>query len=346
MKNLLSKKILLFFVLVSCSHVSLIGLKEHSFTQQPRKIVWLQIAGFELEHLALLKMTRWYSKTGKTFEKFVCVGDTWSYNLYDLRPNEKKSFLAQEVGKSNIKGQCSDYNESPLWKILGSEKDFQSYIVENYADKSNTVLEAIDCQKKDFLDFTTVISRSPNKIDIKDKSVMVGDFHFGDKSVLKKDSIYVDKSCKGKKCFSTLLQTLTSLYSRELEHTTKYVLTLRDFEYYQNIKEGNFKEAANILAQLEEFLDYLMSTQSPSDTLVLISGAHGHPLEFPHEGKDWKLVENNGKKILFKKSSLSTPVLSWGARAENFCGIYQEYEIFERIFFNKQKLKLGLKIFE
>ena len=104
----------LILLFASCAQVTSLNLTKHQFGVQPRKIIWVQIAGFSREHVALLKYDYRNSSNQTSFEKFLCYGSTWEYNLYDIRPSYKSSFNSQVTGKSNITNTCSDYEEQPI----------------------------------------------------------------------------------------------------------------------------------------------------------------------------------------------------------------------------------------
>ena len=52
----------------------------------------------------------------------------------------------------------------------------------------------------------------------------------------------------------------------------------------------------------------------------------------PKKGKEWFEFERKGKHVVFRNASLLSPVLAKGAGAENFCGVFEEYEMVKRIF--------------
>lgn len=109
-------RIFSFLLLVGCAQVTSLNLQKHQFGKLPVKIVWLQVAGLSEEHLAMLKYSYPTVDVKTSFEKSLCVGKAWSYNLYDIRPEPADGFLSQMTGKKNVKGTCEDYELRPIWK--------------------------------------------------------------------------------------------------------------------------------------------------------------------------------------------------------------------------------------
>jgi hypothetical protein len=100
-------KYFLILILIGCSSVKTINLKEHYFNNLPKNIVWFQVAGLSPEHLAMIRFEK--SDLGEVLENATCLGNMWTYNSYKLRPSPHESFLSQVTGKTNIKGICQDF---------------------------------------------------------------------------------------------------------------------------------------------------------------------------------------------------------------------------------------------
>ena len=85
-----------------------------------------------------------------------------------------------------------------------------------------------------------------------------------------------------------------------------------------------------------------------SDMLLLVTSAKSKGLEFPREGQSWNAFEREGVSLGYKNSRLISPVFAVGARAENFCGIYEQPDVFARIFSDpkKQGLEFTLNPFK
>src|SRR5688572_17224869 len=98
-------KFLILLTLFSCAQVTSLNLKKHQFGVQPSKIIWFQIAGLEEEQLAMLRFQK-SANVHSSFEENTCIGNTWNYNLYNLRNPAQATFLSQITGKKNIKMSC------------------------------------------------------------------------------------------------------------------------------------------------------------------------------------------------------------------------------------------------
>ena len=101
---------LIFLLLVSgCSGSKYLNLKKHTFSQVPKKIIWIQIAGLSEEHIAMNRFNRSNSLELSALEKFTCLGKIWNYNLFDLRPDPSVGFLSQITGSKNFSTGCQNY---------------------------------------------------------------------------------------------------------------------------------------------------------------------------------------------------------------------------------------------
>ncbi len=334
----LMNKLLMILFFFGCSQVHRIGLKDHTFSAHPKKVVWIQVAGFDLNHIGLLKFTGWNKSRGTVFTNFICTGSTWQYDLFDLRPSAYSSMYSQVTGKNNSTGNtCKDYENSPYWNVLSTEKEFDYVLIEQGANSKETLSKGMSCpQKKNWFENGYFISRSGNK---KNKEEI--NYHYSESKKLLKNTIYQDRSCKNKRCFTTLNQVTSSLLENTLLKKSKYVIHVRDFTYLRALERGDYKGAAEILIDFENVYKLLSERYSNSELLFLITGVGGRSFNYPAMGKAWKNFENKGRGIS-SRSSLLSPVLSYGARSENFCGIYNQSEIFNRLFYVKKKFRLEI----
>jgi hypothetical protein len=62
------------------------------------------------------------------------------------------------------------------------------------------------------------------------------------------------------------------------------------------------------------------------------------------DGKAFFESEKDNKNLNVKRSKLTNLVLASGARAENFCGIYEDSDVFDRILSGPKQQGLELKI--
>jgi hypothetical protein len=73
----------------------------------------------------------------------------------------------------------------------------------------------------------------------------------------------------------------------------------------------------------------------------MVTGAESLPLEFPLQGKEWAEFEKTGKNVIYKNTSLMSPVLARGPMAENFCGIFDEAEMLKRTIYKPEAKKFN-----
>ncbi len=326
----------IFIFLVGCTQVTSLNLKRHQFGIQPSKIIWLQVAGLEEDHVAMLRFKK--SDESKTsFENSTCLGKAWSYNLYNLRPSASESFLAQLTGSKNIKNNCSDSQLNPIWKLL-KDFEYEVSIYESFASNDQSLEKLNFCEGGNFIEGINYWKRGIIPSNAKT-------FNFNQKIPLKKKSIYFERGCDQNGCDSRLSDNVISMIKEMNKIRERYVFLIRDFSYLKSIKEKRFLESKKILSDLEAtFFEIQKLTENSADYLVLLTTAESTHLEFPQQGVDWYSFEKNGAKISSKNSSLLNLVLATGSRAENFCGIYSESELFDRILSNPKQQGLEFKI--
>ncbi|MDH5580285.1 MAG: hypothetical protein OEY33_00115 [Bdellovibrionales bacterium] len=335
-KNLI---LLSLFLLTGCSEFATIGVKKHQFNAVPRKIVWIQLAGFSIEHLAMLRFSRVSSKKLSSFEKMTCMGSMWNYDLYNLRPDDESNFLSQITGKQNIKKTCEDYKLTPLWRRL-SNLGYKVGILENNVKEENSLTDSLKCEETNFLNgsFYWKMSKAEKGSD---------QFHYLKKKEYEVNKVYYDLSCQNRGCETSLSNNFKSLYTQFSDREPSLLFLLRDFSYKESLKEGNFKEAIEILNEVSTIIDYLEKKETNENLLIVLSSAEPFSFEYPKSGKDWESFERSGKKVIYRQSLLSSPVLATGAGAENFCGIYEQWEIHPRFLWRPKKIIVPLlDIFE
>ncbi len=308
-----------------CSQVNTLNLQKHKFGTTPFKIVWLQVAGLSEEHLAMLRFA-YPSTTQKTsFEYMQCIGKAWNYNLYDIRPSAKNSFLSQLTGKKNIKQSCDDYGPKPIWGYL-EEYGYSSGIFEIGANRNNSLESSAACTKGKYLQNATMW-RMNKKTD--SNSLL---FHLSEKTDFDKGKIYYDRSCQKKECFSGVLSNVRSVFERYRRNKSKYLFLIRDFSYLKALQDKRTGDAREILREIDRIVEYFRdAVEFQKDALILLTTAASVKLDFPKKGKDWQKFEASGKKLIFGNKSVVSSVFALGARSENFCGFYEESDILTRI---------------
>src|SRR5690606_23235370 len=111
----------------------------------------------------------------------------------------------------------------------------------------------------------------------------------------------------------------------------KHLLIVRDFSFLHALENKDLKKARSILADIERAYGEALSLTASNDYLVLLTTGDSRYVEMPKQGKDWFTFEKEGKNADVKTRKLTNMVFASGARAENFCGMYEEAQVFERI---------------
>lgn len=332
------KKILILILLSGCAQVTSLNLQKHQFGRIPTKIIWLQVAGLSTEHLAMLKFSYPSSSQSTAFENSLCTGSTWEYNLFDIRPSATSGFMSQITGKKNIKNSCDDFERKPIWKYIGS-KGYKAGIFEGQSSKDESILKANTCSEgKDYLD--EVIVWKMGKPDSGDKT-----FHVNTEREYDAGAVYFDKSCSSGDCFTSFSRNVEKSFALFNKNTNNYLYLVRNFRYSELLKKNKMKEAGEELAQINEVLNYFQKySKKRKDTLVLLTTASALELDFPKGGKEWDRFTQKGRYLKVKNSKLISSVFAYGARAENFCGIFDQSEILERIFSGTKQQGLEFSI--
>lgn len=328
MKPITKNLIVILLLFTGCSRVQTLNLTPHTYGGKAKNIIWLQIAGLEEEHLAMIRFSSPQSAI-TSFEDVHCSGKSWSYNLYGLRPKASDGFLSQIVGSKNITGSCEDFSRKPMWNFLNrSSHKVGIFEVEAGAGSLSTSKTCLG--KESFLSNTTLW-----KMEKGGKEEL---FHYLGSQKFEKNKVYYDKSCLKGNCFATLYDNVKSIWSRFKKEQGQSVFIIRDFSFLNALRSKNIPKAREILVELEKTLKFLKEeNQRSNETLFLVTAAESLHLELPKKGKEWFEFESKGKKVLFRNTSLLSPVLAKGPGSENFCGIFEEYEILKRVFWETDK---------
>jgi hypothetical protein len=332
-------RIFYLFLFFGCAQVTSLNLQKHQFGKIPTKIAWIQIAGLSEEHLALLKYSYPNANINTQFEEALCIGKTWEYTLFDLRPKAREGFLSQLTGKKNIQGSCDDYKQKPIWSYL-TKRGYKTGIFETENSSQDSLLAANKCKEENkFLDktfFWKMTPRIPKNAEL---------FHVGEQTQYKTDQVYYDRSCKSGECFSTLESNIEKTFSAFSKNNKNFIYLVRDFKFNDLINKNKIKDAKLHLGQLDKVIGFFRSYAERNDDFMLLitSSAVKNP-SFPRQGREWQAYEKSGRYLQNKKSQLISPLFVYGARAENFCGIYDQSQILARIFSGAKKQGLEFTI--
>ena len=331
-------KLLLVFAVASCAQVTSLNLQKHQFGKIPTKIIWIQVAGLSKEHISMLKYSYPTRSYTTSFENSLCVGDAWEYNLFKLRPSAYEGFLSQMTGKKNIKNTCNDFDRKPIWSYL-EKQNYRTGIFEGEATSDNSLLKSKQCKDQSgYLSGTTFWSMNKSTINAKT-------FHASDRKTYTKGQVYFDKSCKSAECFSTLSQNVETTYQNFTKNAQNFLYIVRNFKFAELIRKNKVKAAKEELNQIEKILRFFQKEASKrNDTLVLLTSSETFEVDFPKVGKQWKAYEKNGAFLKSRNTKLISPVFASGARAENFCGIYDQSQVLARIFSGAKQQGLEFSI--
>lgn len=333
----MSKLILLLFIGIgslalvsSCASRRTINLKNHEFQSNPRKIVWIQIAGLHDQHLALLRFSEAQGEMTK-FEEATCIGKSWAYNLYELRPNAYLSFNSQLLGSKNMTGQCGDFKQDNLTPLYNA--DSRIGVFEVPSNLKNSLSKHKDCE----LGPETLLSEGAFWIMHEPEKAEQKTYHFQENIPYEKGEFYYDKSCQKGVCFSGILNNAIHIWQNSFKDENQYLYVIRDFSYLNALRSKNVGRAKEILNDFEKLIEYFEDNHlNDGKTSLIITSATSLNIEFPRMGKEWSEYVKNGKHVLFRNTSLISPVFAYGANSENFCGIFEEYDSLKRVFWESE----------
>lgn len=328
-------KFLVLLFLVSCTQVTSLNLRKHQFGIMPTKIIWFQVAGLEQEQIAMLR----FNKSGEqrtSFDENLCVGSTWNYNLYNVRSSAASSFLSQITGKKNIKESCEDAKLKPIWNYIYNN-GYNTLIFESGANKGESLISLNECGDKKFLEPVYFYSRTTPP----DGSLTY--FHT-EELPFNNGKVFYNRSCGKNDCGSSILEDFRVMSEKMQRVSQKHLLIVRDFSFLHALENKDLKKARSILADIERAYGEALSLTASNDYLVLLTTGDSRYVEMPKQGKDWFTFEKEGKNADVKTRKLTNMVFASGARAENFCGMYEEAQVFERILSGPKQQGLELKV--
>jgi len=317
---------------LSCASRATLGKRDHFFSDKAKHIIWLQIEGLLPEHLPLLKYTQDKASTETSFEKMECTGTIWSYNLYKLRTKPTLGFISQILGSQNINGSCSDIDRKPVWSFF-QDKGYEVGILESPKMKKRSLDEYRQCKDK-----TDILSGVRYWRSEKTNNQNAKIFHYlNAESGRDAPGTYYDKSCQKRGCFVSAITNFKSLWKGFKTKNAKTFTVIRDSTYADYLKSGDIMSALDYLRQWDDVLLSMMKQNSGKSLSILITSSAGRGIEFPKQGRQWARFIKKGKSILYRNQSLTSGVWAYGPGTENFCGVYEEDKIFERIIWEPEK---------
>jgi hypothetical protein len=330
--------LLLLILLSSCSKVETINLKKHSFNSNPSRIVWIQVAGLTEELLAIQRFSRPAVEIGGPFEESTCMGKMWNYNLYSLRPDAGAGFLSQIFGIKNIKRSCEDFENLPMWEHF-KKIGFQVGVLENAVSDKDSLVNSWKCSNEDtHIDKGATLWRMSGTSNSKAKR-----FHFQENIEHNDGEVFYDKSCKAGICYASLRNNATEIYKKFKKQTVRSLFVIRDFSLKDTIIRKDVESLREKLSEIERLYSFFLNEQAKdSKLLVVVSGSGARNIELPKTGKQWEGFDSKGKFLLYKRNSLMSPVFAKGPHSENFCGLYEESDVFRRFLWTPTERKTPL----
>lgn len=329
-------KWLLLLLFMGCAQVTSLNLKKHQFGIQPTKIIWFQVAGLEAEQIAMLRFQE-PAERRTSFENNTCLGNTWNYNLYNLRNTSYATFLSQLTGKKNIKQECTDATLKPIWSYLATN-GYTTGILEISASPTQSLVPLSRCPDSSFLNNVHFwLRQEPPKA--------ADTYIYSQNLPIVANKFFYDRTCTGKSCESSITDNFKAIISQLNKSSPKLLFVIRDFSYLEALEQKDLVRARGIIADIERaYGDALNLSSESDDYLILLTTGESKFVDMPDAGKPWYEFEKKGSGVQVKRTKLTNLVFASGARAENFCGIYEDAQVFERILSGPKQQGLEFKI--
>ncbi len=321
--------ICLSFCIQSCTQTATVGLKKFSPHAQPTRFVWFQIAGLSTEQLTLLKLMKREREQSNFFESAICFGEIWGYGLLKLRPSLEEHLYSQVSGGKLLQNRCEGGSSNAIWNYF-SQAGYKTGIFENLPGRYSLIHQE-RCVKNSR---TTLWLRDFNKLTTKGRALE--DYLPGADKDWKEGEQYFDQTCRSEKCTSNLSENFSKIYQKFFLNRKNSFLLFRDFSLYWAILAADYPLMIQRLEELTKFLNLLAAIES-NETLLIVTGVNPMGPKLPNYGDEWLKVFQK-KNISHKtQQHMLAPVFSHGPRAENFCGLYGESEILERMFRDRRQ---------
>lgn len=331
---------LYLILFISCAKIETLGLQEHQFNAKLSRIVWLQVPGLLEEHLAMIRFHHSLEGGRTSIENSTCLGKIWNYNNSELRPSAEKGFMSQLIGTKNVQDICQNFDRGVLWNIIPG-KNVRTVVLERATAENESLAASLNCENGAKLSKNTTfltMGKAPKE--------GANFFHFQEPLKFEGGKRYYDKSCQKGNCYSGPLVNSKALWPGTNKNFDFLLIIIRDFSFINALNAKKITDAREILMEIERTYRYFSAQAGErDDTLLLLSTSSGRNLELPLSGKEWQDFERLGKNVIFKRASLMSPVFALGAHSENFCGIYEEHDIFKRILWSTEEKKFFFRNF-
>jgi hypothetical protein len=319
--------ILSLLAIFGCSRVQTLNMREHSYSKKPQKIIWLQVAGFSDELLPLLKFNNLSADISLFADRADCVGKMWNYNLFKLRPKASSSFLSQMYGLKNVSNECETLTKDSVISSYAQD-GYQTFIFESSVADIDSLDRLVTCKNIENVKiFKMSQAQSTSQL-----------FHYQELLRNLPTGVYYDKACQKGSCYSSLISNLKSVLTNLVKDSSKSLIIVRDYSLMNAIRNKDInllKESLGELGQITKWFELNVG----NNALILVTGAESTMIDYPAEGVEWEEYLKANKNIFFRTNSLLSTAISKGAMAENFCGLFDESEVFNRLNYETPKRK-------
>ena len=235
--------------------------------------------------------------------------------------------MSQITGSANIKGECEDYELAPIWNHF-MDSGRVSGVIESGVAGGNSIITSKKCYRRnpDFYK-NIVVWRMDDEL-----KEWAEPFDLKAPQLFEAGKVYRDQTCGAKNCDSDISSNVKAIWKQHFSGKKRTLLIVRDFNYLDALKKRDIRRAEKVLEELDMLYAYFSELNGKNNNiLVVVSGSEVRRFEFPRKGKEWVSFKKKGRKIVYRKSSLMSPVYARGPRSEKFCGIFPESQMFERL---------------
>jgi hypothetical protein len=319
----------LLVAFVGCSQKQAINLQTHEFRSFPLQIVFLNLEGLEFEHLGLLKLSSKDVRSKLAFEEMLCIGETWNSSLTTLRSPPRQSFFQMMTSVKSDVDNCLDDERKPIWEF----QEFRGHragLYEVGVLPQDSFHALTFCKSgKRVTENVTFLSGREEK-----KENGFEPFHFQTTKTLALHARLFDQSCrKTGDCYARPSDNFLRFIELINENRKRSINVYQDQRYFTALEKKDMSTAREVLVEWEFMLSELMNmAKKNSKMLIVIASGGGFHLHLPNQGKSWEEFEKKGINISRLNPKVTGQVFSFGARAENFCGVYHNSDIFYRFF--------------
>ena len=320
-----------------CATTKTMNLQPHVFNKRADRMIWIMVDGLGEEHLSLLRFGApagaGWSRGRTSLERALCFGKAWSFNLFALRPPASSGFLSQATGAKNTAPPCGGFAREPIWNVF-RRVGYRTAILESGVPDDESFARSGSCGDGAgaFLAGAALIRMAPAP------GGGMGGFHHQDaEPSLRAGEVLHDRSCGEAGCSAGLAENAGALWGAlgagRARGRVSSILVVRVGGYAAALRGRDMAGARRVLEEVDALAGSLMDEP---DVLVLVTSSGARSLEFPEEGPAWG-TRGLGGVVPRGRRALMSPVWARGPGAENFCGLYEESDVFNRILWRPRR---------